>query len=110
VAVGDLRRNVVVSGMTAAELHDAVGCTLKLGPRCVVLVHRLCVPCMYNERLNDAPGLMEASWEAGGVNCEILEGGELAVGDTVEVEPGSFRDGRADDGGGSQFNEGARGL
>jgi MOSC domain-containing protein YiiM len=65
---------------------------------------------MYNERLNDAPGLMEASWEAGGVNCEILEGGELAVGDTVEVEPGSFRDGRADDGGGSQFNEGARGL
>jgi hypothetical protein len=42
---------------------------------------------------------MEAAWEAGGVNCEILTGGELAVGDAVEVAAGSYRDGRANDGG-----------
>lgn len=96
--VGDLRRNVVVTGMTASELSDAIGSNLKLG-ECVVLVHRRCVPCMYNERLNRSPGLMEATWEAGGVNCEILRGGNLAVGDAVEVEAGSYREGRADDGG-----------
>lgn len=39
------------------------------------------------------------SLDAGGVNCEVLRGGELRVGDVVEVEPGSYRDGRADDGG-----------
>lgn len=95
--VGDLRRNVVVTGMTAAALNDSVGHNLKLGG-CVVLVHRRCVPCMYNERLNRSPGLMEAAWEAGGVNCEILRGGDLSVGDAVEVEPGSYGDGRANDG------------
>jgi MOSC domain-containing protein YiiM len=98
LTVGHLRRNVVVTGMTAAELAAAVGSTLRLGD-CQVLVHRPCVPCMYNERLNRAPGLMEAAWDAGGVNCEILKGGELAVGDPVSVVPGSFAEGRADDGG-----------
>ena len=38
--VGDLRRNVVVTGMTAGQLNDAVGSNLKLGADCVVLVHR----------------------------------------------------------------------
>lgn len=99
--VGDLRRNVVVTGMTAAALNDSVGHNLKLG-NCVVLVHRRCVPCMYNERLNSSPGLMEAAWEAGGVNCEILRGGDLSVGDAVQAEVGSYRDGRANDGKGGQ--------
>ena len=30
--VGAMRRNVVVSGITAAALNAAVGCTLRLGP------------------------------------------------------------------------------
>ena len=98
LTVGHLRRNVVVTGMTAAELTASVGSTLRLG-ECEVLVHRPCVPCMYNERLNSAPGLIEAAWDVGGVNCEILRGGELAVGDPVSVVPGSFAEGRADDGG-----------
>ena len=61
VTVGNLRRNVVVSGMTASDLEDAIGSVLTLGDACRVRIHSLCVPCMYNEKLNQAPGLMEAS-------------------------------------------------
>jgi hypothetical protein len=48
-----------------------LGGTLQLGG-CRVLVHRLCVPCLYNERLNGCPGLMEAGRTvncAGGARC-----------------------------------------
>ena len=31
------------------------------------------------------PGLMHALWDAAGVNCEILKGGEIHVGDAVHV-------------------------
>ena len=99
VSVPDLRRNVVVTGMTAAELASAIGAVVRVGDECEVFVHRLCVPCLYNERLNRAPGLMEAVWEAGGVNCEILRGGVVRVGDGVAVVPGSRDASRVDDGG-----------
>jgi len=99
VSVPDLRRNVVVTGMTAAELASAIGAVVRVGDACEVFVHRLCVPCLYNERLNRAPGLMEAVWEAGGVNCEILRGGVVRVGDRVAVVPGSRDASRVDDGG-----------
>ena len=84
--VGDLRRNVVVRGLTASELLDAIGCEVALG-ECVVFLHRSCVPCMYNERMNRCPGMMEALWEAAGVNCEIVKGGTLHVGDEVKIRP-----------------------
>lgn len=99
VSVGNLRRNVVVSGMSARDLEDAIGCVLMLGDACRVRVHRLCVPCLYNEKLNQAPGLMEAVWSEAGVNCEILAGGSLKVGDVVKVESGSFDASSIDDGG-----------
>lgn len=97
--VVDLRRNVVLAGISGEALNDAVGCTLRLGERCEVLVHRRCVPCMYNERLNGVPGLMEAVWDVSGVNCEVLIGGELSVGDNAEVLRETFEEGRANDGG-----------
>jgi MOSC domain-containing protein YiiM len=85
--LGNLRRNVVVRGLTASQLLDAVGCELSLGSECVVFVHRSCVPCMYNERMNHCPGMMEALWETAGVNCEIVRGGLVHTGDEVKVRP-----------------------
>ena len=48
-------------------------------------MHRLAVPCPYNERKNQCPGLMEAWWDAAGVCCEIVRGGEVSVGDEVRI-------------------------
>src|SRR4051794_17915117 len=52
VPTGNLRRNVVLRGVSKDVLNDAIGHTVKLGPECLVFVHRLCVPCMYNEKKN----------------------------------------------------------
>jgi hypothetical protein len=84
-SLGDLRRNIVVRGLSCEILLAAIGRVVKLGPTCRVLVHRHCVPCMYNERKNCIPGMMEAIWNEAGVSCEVLTGGPIGVGDVVEI-------------------------
>jgi len=88
--LGDLRRNIVVRGMGKEELNKLVGHEVILG-KCRIFVHRLCTPCRYNEGLNERPCLMEKLWDVSGVNCEILLGGDLAVGDSVSTVPGSHQ-------------------
>lgn len=84
--IGDLRRNIVLQNISSQELLDLVGSTLQLGEDgAKVFIHRNCVPCMYNERRNKTPGLMEALWESGGVSCEVVESGKIRVGDKIEV-------------------------
>lgn len=86
--IGDLRRNIVLAGISSEDLLKTIGSIIQLGNRGPnVFVHRNCVPCMYNERRNQTPGLMEALWDAGGVSCEVIEGGEISVGDEVTVHP-----------------------
>lgn len=94
--VSDLRRNVILDRISADELNGAVGSTLYLGES-ELFVHRRCVPCMYNERTNAAEGLMCALWDAAGVNCEIVSGGTLRVGDALSF--GESDASRVNDGG-----------
>ena len=82
---GDLRRNIVLRGVSAQELLDAKGCVIQLGPVCRVLVHRPTVPCMYNERKNGVPGMMESIWNEAGISCQVLVGGPIQQGDSVEI-------------------------
>lgn len=82
---GDLRRNILVKGLSSQDLLGAVGCVVRLGDTCQILVHRHCVPCQYNERKNGVPGLMEAIWDHSGVSTEVLVGGAIRVGDKVEI-------------------------
>jgi MOSC domain-containing protein YiiM len=95
-SLGDLRRNIVVRGLSSEILLAAFGKVVKLGPTCRVLVHRQSVPCMYNERKNCIPGMMEAIWNEAGVSCEVLTGGPIGVGDVVDIlenETGQVDDG-----------------
>ena len=86
-SLGDLRRNVVTRGITAATLQAAVGREISLGKEVLLFAHRPAVPCMYNERKSGRPGLMEACWDAAGLNCEVLRGGTVWPGDRVEISP-----------------------
>lgn len=71
-SVANLRRNVVLRGISAAELESYIGMEVRLGKECRVFVHRLCVPCKYNMRLNKcAIDMEEYLWQATGVNCEV---------------------------------------
>jgi len=84
-SAGDLRRNLVLQGVPAAELLEAVGRVIQMGDDCKVLVHRHCVPCLYNERKNSCKGLMETIWKESGVSCQVLLGGSIHVGDAVKI-------------------------
>ena len=84
-SLGDFRRNVVVRGIPAAVLQSAVGHEIALGDEVVIMAHRPCVPFMYNERKNGRAGLMEATWDVGGLSCEVVKGGTLKAGDTVSI-------------------------
>lgn len=97
-SLGDLRRNIVVSGICSKDLLGAVGSVIQLGEQCLIFV---CVPCMYNERKNCIPDMMEAIWNESGVACEVLLGGPIVVGDKVtilEKPPSEFIDKQVDDG------------
>jgi MOSC domain-containing protein YiiM len=86
-SIGDLRRNVVLRGISSSDLLNAVGSIIRLGEKgALVFVHRNCVPCMYNERKNRIPGMMEALWYAAGVSCEVISGGEISVGDAATIQ------------------------
>ncbi|CAE7943043.1 unnamed protein product [Symbiodinium sp. KB8] len=79
------RRNVVVRGLH--PLSELVGREFRLGD-IRVFAHRASVPCMYLEGLTKQKGLFQEFYCDAGLNCEILEGGTLCDGASVELLPG----------------------
>jgi MOSC domain-containing protein YiiM len=75
------RANLLVEGVC---LPRAVGGVVQIGP-VVLEITGETNPC---ERMEEAwPGLLEAltpEWR-GGVTCSVVEGGEIALGDAVDV-------------------------
>ena len=86
---GDFRRNVVVRGVSAEQLMACQGRELVLGAACRVFVHRHCTPCAYNAKLCGREGQVEAIFDASGVSCEVLVGGQLRISDRLSVAPPS---------------------
>eukprot|EP00531_Pseudo-nitzschia_arenysensis_P005352 CAMPEP_0116118824 /NCGR_PEP_ID=MMETSP0329-20121206/2313_1 /TAXON_ID=697910 /ORGANISM="Pseudo-nitzschia arenysensis, Strain B593" /LENGTH=276 /DNA_ID=CAMNT_0003612483 /DNA_START=9 /DNA_END=839 /DNA_ORIENTATION=+ len=99
--MGELRRNLVLSGISAQELNGMIGHEVKIGRACRVFVHRRCVPCKLREAACKRPGLMNNLWGVSGVNCEVLEPleahvTEINVGDAVVVLPDTYQPERID--------------
>jgi len=77
------RANLVIEGL---DLFDSRGRTLRIGTT-RLLVHGETLPC---ERMDEAlAGLQSAMSErwGGGVFAEVIEGGEISVGDEVGWDP-----------------------
>jgi MOSC domain-containing protein YiiM len=74
------RRNILTAGI---DLHALVGRRFRVGP-VLCLGIRLCEPCVYLQTKTQ-PGVLEALTHRGGLRADILEGGDIAVGDPVEV-------------------------
>jgi hypothetical protein len=97
-SMADLRRNVVVRGLTAEAVNNMIGHEVTVGSSVRLFAHRRTVPCRYREGQTKRPGLMNKLWDVCGVNCEILQGGEIRVGDAVAVVRDTHQPQRVDPG------------
>ena len=75
------RRNLLTSGV---PLNDLVGKTFCVG-EVVLKGLELCEPCGYLEKRTFA-GIKAALKRRGGLRCCVLEGGTIAVGDTIQPD------------------------
>jgi MOSC domain-containing protein YiiM len=76
----DSRRNIVTRDVA---LNHLVGKEFTVGSARLRGV-KLCEPCNHVERLAGKP-VRSALVHRGGLNCEVLEGGTVRVGDAVDV-------------------------
>lgn len=82
IAEAETRRNLVTTGV---PLNHLVGDTFRVGSLRLRGV-KLAEPCAYLEQLLGKPGVREAFVHRGGLRCEVVEGGEVHVGDAVLPE------------------------
>jgi MOSC domain-containing protein YiiM len=80
LTASEARRNLVVRGI---DLDALRGRRFRVG-EVECLGQRRCEPCAHLERLT-RPGVLRALVHRGGLRADILRGGELHVGDPVEV-------------------------
>ena len=72
------RRNVTTRGV---PLNHLVGRRFRLGP-CLLKAPRLSVPCRHIEEILEKP-VFDPMVHRSGLNCRILEGGTVRVGDAI---------------------------
>jgi MOSC domain-containing protein YiiM len=82
ITAGASRRQIVVQGV---KLNELIGQRLRVG-NLQLFVEAPCDPCSRMEETIGV-GARSALEGRGGVRCFVLAGGELRVGDSVEVDP-----------------------
>ena len=81
VTEAETRRNLVTEGVA---LNHLVGREFRVGAVRLRGV-KLAEPCVYLEQLTGHEGVRAAFVHRGGLRAEILDGGELRVGDAVDI-------------------------
>ena len=77
------RANLLVDGI---ELPETTGCILRIGP-VKLLINGEVDPCSrMDEQYAGLTRALQPAWR-GGVACTVLEGGVVALGDSVTLEP-----------------------
>jgi MOSC domain-containing protein YiiM len=82
--LAESRRNLVTLGVA---LNHLIGRRFRVG-EATLLGLRLCEPCAHLESLT-RPGVLRAFLHRGGLRAQVLSGGSIRVGDTVQVETDS---------------------
>jgi len=81
VEIDATRRNVVTRDVA---LNHLVGREFSVGAVRLRGV-RLCEPCEHMEKLSGVEGIRKAMLHRGGLRADIVQGGTISVGDTVEA-------------------------
>ena len=77
----DFRRNIVTQNI---KLNDLVGKEFFIG-KIKVKAHDLCRPCKYLQERLKQNNIIKEFMHKGGLRCEILDDGEIAVGDLIKT-------------------------
>lgn len=83
VAAADLRRNLVVSGLNLLAYRDR---EIAIGAKVVLRLRGPCAPCSRMEE-TFGPGGYAAVRGHGGMVAEVVQGGQIQVGDPVVLRP-----------------------
>ena len=81
----ETRRNILLEGITAADLNSLVGLQFQLGS-IRLRGTELCTPCERPAQLLNKPSFMDAFEGRGGIRAEVLNSGTLHVGDKLQLE------------------------
>lgn len=84
LAPEEARRNIVTRGI---DLNALVGERFRIGAEVECFGQRLCEPCAHLERLTAGlgkPGTLRALIHRGGLRADVLNDGEIRVGDGIE--------------------------
>lgn len=84
VSDGRHRRNVVVRGF-GTGMDDLLDATVRVGDALLRPTRRR-PPCAHVEAVAGEPGLATALRNRGGLCCDVVEPGAIAVGDPVAIE------------------------
>jgi MOSC domain-containing protein YiiM len=76
---GILRENITTTGLNVNSL--AIGQQLRVG-KTLLQVSEICTPCDQMEKIR--PGLRKELWGRRGMLCQVVEGGIIRRGDTIE--------------------------
>jgi MOSC domain-containing protein YiiM len=76
---GILRENITTTGLNVNSLD--IGQQLRVG-KTLLEVSEICTPCDQMEKIR--PGLRRELWGRRGMLCQVVEGGIIRRGDTIE--------------------------
>jgi MOSC domain-containing protein YiiM len=76
---GILRENITTTGLNVNSLD--IGQQLRVG-KTLLEVSEICMPCDQMEKIR--PGLRKELWGRRGMLCQVVEGGVIRRGDTIE--------------------------
>ena len=83
-SASETRRNIVVDGISVADMNALVGKTFRLG-EALVRGDEICKPCERPSLLSGKPDFAGKFEQSGGLRVEILEDGRIAVGDALVI-------------------------
>jgi MOSC domain-containing protein YiiM len=79
LAPNEIRRNVMTRGVS---LNELLGHRIRVG-EVEAVVTELCHPCSHLQSLTQ-PGVLQGLVNRGGLNADVLSGGAIRVGDSVD--------------------------
>ena len=79
----EVRRNIVIEDMSSDALNQLIGKEFSLGS-VRLLATELCIPCERPANLSEKSNFLSAFKNRGGIRAQILDSGEVRVGDQLK--------------------------